>query len=126
MPLVILLIFVALGTPVHAQDAISTFPQFCEAWMEKLQARETRNLTNIKWETAADGVSGTYIGYSQEHTCATKNGTHSVQVGKITYRQVRYEKHGVSVDEALNRAAQPLDITEITEIFRYSDGRWVY
>jgi len=123
----IMLAVLAVSGAAYAQDAAAgAFPQFCEEWMQKLAAREQRNVANIKWAEAADGVSGEYIGYGQEHTCVTKTGTQSVPVGKITYREVRYEKHGGSVSDAEKNPPQAVETTEITEIFRYSAGKWIY
>ena len=125
---IVLCILLAVGTTARAQDAAvaSAFEGFCIEWMHKLEAREQANVTHIKWETGADGVHGEYIGYTQEHTCTMKSGTGNVPVGKIIYREIRYEKRGSSVKEAEGSAAHPVETTEVTEIFRYEKGKWVY
>ena len=102
------------------------FKAFCEEWMGKLAARERDNVTNIQWETRADGVIGGYTAYSTEHTCVMKDGTGDVPVGKITYREYRYEKRGTSIPEAKASPPHPVETTEVTEIFRYSEGKWIY
>ncbi len=107
-------------------DAASAFPSFCEEWMHKLEEREENNVTHIKWETNSDGVLGVYVGYTHEHTCNLKDGTGHVPVGKIVYREIRYEKRGATVADAERSEAQPSEITEVTEIFRYSNGKWIY
>jgi hypothetical protein len=117
---------VALCVPVYAQDAEAAFRNFCEEWMQKLAAREHDNVASIKWQQDAYGVQGGYIGYTQEHTCLTKAGTASVPVGEIIYREIRYEKHGASIPEAERSVAHPVATTEITEIFRFAGGRWIY
>jgi hypothetical protein len=107
-------------------DVEGQFKAFCEEWMGKLAARERDNVGNMHWETRADGVVGSYTAYSQEHTCVLKDGTDSVPVGKITYREYLYEKRGPSLPEAKASPPHPVETTEVTEIFRYSDGHWIY
>lgn len=114
------------GSAVAAEDARTAFPKFCEEWMEKLAAREKRNVTLIKWEGQADNVFGTYVGYSHQHTCTIKDDNGQVPVGKITYLEVRYEKRGNTREEAESNPAKPLETTEVTEIFRFSQGKWIY
>jgi hypothetical protein len=121
--LALLIAPVAAETPDTAKSA---FPKFCEEWMEKLEAREKRNVTLIKWEEQADAVWGTYVGYSKQHNCILKDGDPTVPVGKITYLEVRYEKRGTTREEADRNPAKPLETTEETEIFRFAKGAWIY
>jgi len=117
----------AATSPARDPQLVETqFKAFCEEWMGKLAARERDNVNNIQWETRADGVIGAYTAYSTEHTCVTKDGTGDVPVGKITYREYRYEKRGSSIPEAKASAANPVETTEVTEIFRYNAGKWIY
>jgi len=131
MRLVLLFVLIVLNAPAlstraHAEDADSAFPQFCEQWMEKLVQREEHNVAHIQWEQHGDGVTGSYIGYTRQHTCMTKNGTHATPVGKISYQEIKYEKHGTTAAEAELAPAQPVRTSRVTEIFRYSDGKWIY
>jgi len=109
----------------QAGDAASTFDAFCAEWMGKLAARERHNVSHIKWDTRPEGVKGEYVGYTTEHTCVLKDSA-KVPVGKIVYREVRYEKRGGTISEAEHSTAQAVEVTEVTEIFRYSGGKWVY
>jgi hypothetical protein len=116
---------VLFNTAALAEDVAKAFDVFCEEWMGKLAARERHNVTHIKWDARPEGVKGEYVGYTREHTCTLKAVT-KVPVGKIIYREVRYEKRGDSIPEAEQSPAQPVETTEVTEIFRYSAGKWVY
>jgi len=116
---------VLLGASALAEDPASAFNHFCEEWMGKLAAREEHNVTHIKWDTKSEGVKGEYVGYTKEHTCTTKNAS-AVPIGKIIYREVRYQKQGGSIPEAEKSSARPIETTEVTEIFRYAKGKWVY
>jgi len=119
-------VLICLASAACAQDVATAFEGFCGEWMHKLEEREQANVTHIKWESNADGVQGAYVGYTHEHTCVMKDGTNSVPIGKINYREVRYEKRGGSIAEAEQSPPRPIEITEVTEIFRYSKGKWVY
>lgn len=126
MRLFVLLVLLMVTTAARAEDAADSFPQFCDEWIEKLAARERDNVAHIKWESEGSTVKGKYIGYTHEHTCVTKMGSQSTPVGKITYREIKYEKLGPTVEEAEHTAARPVEVTEITEIFRYAEGKWIY
>jgi len=106
------------------EEIAAAFATFCEEWMERLAARERDNLQHIKWETTGDGAHGSYTGYSHEHTCTQTDGTEHVPVGRIKYRELLYEKRGTSPSEAENSAPQTVEVYEVTEIFRYSNGKW--
>ena len=125
----ILLSLVCVGlvsSMAFAGDAASAFPTFCEEWMGKLAARERDNVSHIKWDKLPEGVKGEYVGYfTKDHTCTTKELS-GVPVGKIIYREIRYEKRGDTVADAEKSAPRAIDATEVTEIFRYANGKWIY
>jgi len=110
----------------EATLAALAFQQFCNDWLEKLVRREEQNVANIQWVTTEIGVRGTYTGYSRRGQCETKRGTDSVPVGKLTYKQIEYEKKGPTLDLAEISPARPLSVAEVVEIFHYAGGRWVY
>src|SRR5438034_513524 len=114
MRLLLLLILLAVTTAARAQDADGSFPQFCDEWIEKLAIREHDNVAHIKWESQGSVVKGAYIGYTHEHTCISKMGTQSTPVGKITYREIKWEKLGPTIEEAEHNPARPVETTEIT------------
>ncbi|MBI4515499.1 MAG: hypothetical protein HY699_06765 [Deltaproteobacteria bacterium] len=104
------------------------FQTFCASWMDKLAVRERDNLRQIRWVASGDGVEGEYVGYSQEHTCELKSLSEpkATPVGKIKYQELRYQKRGASASEAEAAAPRALEATEVTEIFQYKKGKWVY
>jgi len=122
-----LLALLVVTSVARAEDpAAASFPQFCDEWADKLAARERDNVAHIQWEAEDGVVKGDYLGYTREHTCLTKIGTQSTPVGKIIYREIKYEKVGSTVEEAEQTEARAVDVTEITEIFRYAGGKWLY
>lgn len=114
------------GLSALAEGARDSFPRFCEEWMSKLAERERRNASAIRWTEENGTIRGTYLGYSSQHSCTYKEGSDATPLGKITYLEVRYEKRGSSREEAERNPPQPIETTEVTEIFRYANGRWVY
>lgn len=99
---------------------------FCDEVMHKLQLRERDNLSHIKWDSGADGVQGTFTGYSEEHTCKMVEGTEKDPVAKILYRELRYKKHGATIAEAEQSTPEPVEIFEVQEIFHFLKGKWDY
>jgi len=116
----------AAPKPSTMQGATESFEPFCLEWMQKLAVRERDNVAHIKWETNADGVHGSYTGYNQEHTCIVTEGTQKVPIGTIKYREVRYEKRGPSNAAAEQSQPQAVELFDVTEIFRYTKGKWDY
>jgi hypothetical protein len=123
--LVALCCAVLWSTAAMAGDVASQFDSFCLEWMGKLAARQEHNMAHIKWDTKPDGVKGEYVGYTTEHTCTLKNET-QVPIGKIVYREIVFQKSGGTISEAEKSTAQAIETTEVTEIFRYAAGKWVY
>lgn len=116
-------VFPAFARNEHAKES---FPQFCEEWMAKLADRERKNLASVRWVEKDGVVSASYIGYSRQHSCVFKEGSDATPLGKITYLEVRYEKQGASREEAERNPPRAVETTEVTEIFRYANGKWAY
>lgn len=102
------------------------FKIFCTEWGKKLHEREVFNIKQIKWDSGQNWVQGTYIGYSDPLSCAVEADSGVVPVGKIIYHEFVYEKRGASVPEAEREPGKAVDTTEVTEIFRYQNGKWIY
>jgi len=108
-------------------DAEADFPAFCASWMQLVSARESNNRHAIQWRRDQTGFAGEYVGYGAAQRCEVKTGTPTgIPVGKLVYREFRYRQSGPSVDAAAQSPPVVVDVTEITEIFRYTAGKWVY
>lgn len=117
----------------HASQAVDPqieekFKAFCAEWMKKLVVREVDNRAAIKWENGPDGVKGEFVGYGTENVCEVKEPASkgATPVGTIKYRELRYRKVGATKEEAAKGADTAIEATEVTEIFRYTGGKWVY
>lgn len=107
-------------------DLDDSFKVFCGEWGKKLHEREIFNIKQIKWDTGQNWVQGTYVGYSEPKSCMVEPDSGPVPVGKIIYHEFVYEKRGGTVPEAESGAGKAVETTEVTEIFRYTNGKWVY
>jgi len=117
------------GTTGVAEDTVAAkFKTFCSAWMQKLAAREDYNRALIAWQVGPDGVRGEFVGYSAEHDCKLVRPTSAkgTPVGKIIYREMRYRQTGRSTAQAAESKPRIVELTEVTEIFRYAGGKWIY
>jgi len=105
-----------------------TFKAFCAEWMQKLAVRERDNRAAIKWVNSPDGVSGEFVGYSTDNVCEVKEPVSpgATPVGTIQYRELRYRKVGPTKEEAAKSPDTAIEATEVTEIFRFAAGKWVY
>ncbi len=100
---------------------------FCKKWMGFLEARERDNRRQVKWQKKDNGVIGQFVGYSKEYDCTLKErSSNGTPVATIVYRELIYEQSGNSPQEATVSEARVIDMTSVTEIFRYSKGEWVY
>jgi hypothetical protein len=114
----------AAAKPKASPD--EAFKAFCTEWGRKLHERELFNMKQIKWDTGQNWVQGTYVGYSEPLSCAVEPDSGTVPVGKIIYHEFVYEKRAGTVPEAERVAGKAVETTEVTEIFRYQNGKWVY
>jgi hypothetical protein len=100
---------------------------FCVKWMGFLETRERDNRKGIKWEKDGAGVTGHYVGYSKEYDCTLKErSSNGTPVATIQYKELLYQQAGPSQKEAEQAAPTVVETTEVTEIFRYDKGQWVY
>ena len=93
-----------------------------------LEQRERDNRAAIRWESGPNGVRGEFVGYSKEHSCVLKEAKAATKtrIARIKYQQYRYRHTGNSASDALSREPRVIEITKVTEIFRYTNGKWVY
>jgi hypothetical protein len=109
------------------QKIAADLTAFCKKWMGFLATRERDNKKGVKWQPHPDGVKGQYVGYSTDYDCTMKErSSNGTPVATIVYREYVYEAVGATQDAALAAAPTQVDATEVTEIFRYTKGEWVY
>ena len=116
------------GVPTQSDEQIADqLKAFCVKWMGFLETRERDNKKAIKWEKQSSGVAGHYVGYSKDYDCTMKErASNGTPVATIGYKEYTYEKIGSSQSEAEQADPKVVDATEVTEIFRYNKGQWIY
>jgi hypothetical protein len=118
----------ASGAPAVSDEKIADdLKQFCKKWMGFLETRERDNRRGVKWQNAGGTVKGQYVGYSTDYDCTMKErSSNGTPVATIVYKEYLYETSGPSQDAALAATPTVVEATEVTEIFRYTKGEWVY
>ena len=110
----------------QASGNVHAFDAFCDIWMQKLQDRAAFNRGRIEWKNEGDTVVGEHVTYGKDRVCVTRSDPGKEPIGKITYREVRYRRRGPTPDEALAAPGTVVERFDVTEIFRFADGRWQY
>lgn len=105
----------------------TTFAEFCRGWIDKLRERERHNLAQVKWEALGDGVVAEYVGYDTNNVGPQSvHHVESTPIGKLVYLEYKLRRAGKSKEEALSHEPEVVERTEVTEIFRFDRGSWVY
>jgi hypothetical protein len=108
-------------------DAAKKFETFCGSWLNKLRERERFNKTKIAWQKQASGVVGEYVGYDTEtYRMMPPADVKQIPVGRLVYMELRLRVAGESEAAALKQKPEIIERTEVTELFRYDRGNWVY
>jgi hypothetical protein len=111
----------------RSADAARKFESFCGSWLDKLRERERFNRTRIEWRRESTGVVGEYVGYdTKTYRMLPPADVQESPVGKLVYMELRLRVSGESEAAALKSGPQVIEQTEVTELFRYDRGAWVY
>jgi hypothetical protein len=103
------------------------FDVFVASWMEKLRERERHNVKKIAWHPGGSGVEGIYVGYdTTNYQILPVSNLETTPIGKLVYMELKLRRAGSTQDEALSREPQIIERVQVTEIFRYHRGEWVY
>ena len=104
-----------------------TFAEFCATWVEKLRERERHNLSSVKWEPVGENVVAEYVGYDTNNIGPqTVAHVDTTPIGKLIYLELKLRRTGKSKEDALTRDPEIVERTEVTELFRFNNGVWVY
>lgn len=109
------------------QELKATFKTFIESWMEKLRARERHNIATIEWKPGSSGVVGEYVGYdTSSYQIAGISNPDAAPIGRVVYMELKLRLSGASEVDALAQKPEIVEQTEVTELFRFDRGSWVY
>ena len=92
--------------------------------MGQLQTAQEQSLAGMRWQQDAIGTRGEFVGYAPDYECTLSTPVKTVPVGRMRYREIRFEKRGESVDDAMRAEPAPLSIEDVTQVLVYRDGYW--
>ena len=118
----------AASSPASTPEQLKTeFKTFCDGWMAKLRERERNNIAKIEWKPGERGVVGEYVGYDTEtFTVGDITNPETQPIGRVIYMELKMRLSGTSDVDALAQKPEIVERTEVTELFRYERGAWVY
>ncbi len=103
------------------------FETFASSWMEKLRERERFNVSKVKWRPVDGGVEAVYIGYDTANVrILPLSNVETNPIGKLVYLELKLRLVGGDEDAARARQPEIVERVEVTELFRYDRGKWVY
>jgi hypothetical protein len=109
--------------------ALAAFDTFTIEWMKKLaQTEEFQRTTKVKVTQSAEGFLAEYIGYFP-HRYITIKKTESKDtpfVGILTYYEKTMRCTGKTKEEAIQGPFEPVGQQQVSEIFRFTKGKWAY
>ena len=109
------------------EEIKTKFKTFCDGWMEKLRERERNNVAHIEWKPGGTGVVGEYVGYdTQNFTVGDITNADTKPIGRVIYMELKMRLSGSSQVDALAQKPEIVERTEVTELFRFERGNWVY
>jgi len=109
------------------EELKTKFKTFCDGWMEKLRERERNNIAHIEWKPGDRGVFGEYVGYDTTTFQIPEISNPDKQpIGRVIYMELKLRVSGTSDVDALAQKPEIVERTEVTELFRFERGSWVY
>jgi hypothetical protein len=109
--------------PDAQNRAQAAFEQFAADWMTKVRALEAHNRANPQVQSGASEPVVTYRGYAEGYALELRPTGHAKApwVGLLRYTELLYSCRSVAADDCSVASTVP-----VTEIFRYTNGRWAY
>lgn len=112
-----------------SEEKIKTmYDVFISDWMSKLDKISKTNMEKVAFNSDPDGYAGKYILYGPDKDFWVKKTDSSLttHVGYLKYKQKVYEKKGKTMTDAQNCAPCLVQENNVTEIFRFTNGKWIY
>jgi len=124
-----------LSLPIYAaaiedSDVEKAFVKFQQEWIEKLNQHGKYGKKHIEVKEDKDhkGYIASYLELSDpfEYRIKKTGQKGSPYVGVMRYKRMEYSSTGKTREEASNGQFQCKRQLTVTEIFRFSGGKWVY
>lgn len=113
---------------VSEDVALSAFDTFTIEWMKKLEQTEEFRRTQAQISQSPDGFSAEYTGYLPHRYIHVKKteATDTPYVGILTYYERKLRCNAKTKDEAIKGPFDQVETNQVSEIFRFTKGKWVY
>lgn len=117
-----------LAALVSEDVALEAFDAFTIEWMKKLKQTEEFRRTQARISQLPDGFSAEYTGYLPHRYIHVKKteATDTPYVGILTYYERTFRCNAKTKDEAVKGPFEQTETTQVSEIFRFTKGKWVY
>jgi hypothetical protein len=117
----------AASVQATPEELKTKFQTFCDGWMGKLRERERNNIAHIDWKRDTSGVVGEYVGYDTTNiTIPDITNPDKQPIARVVYMELKLRLSGTSDVDALAKKPEIVERTEVTELFRFDHGDWVY
>ncbi len=105
------------------ESALSSFSEFAQKWMAKMESREARNRENPTVRPGASQNLVTYRGFGEDYSVELRPTGHPSApfIGILRYSEQVYSCREATASNCSVASSGP-----VTEIFRYQGGRWIY
>lgn len=115
-------------THIDEDVALAAFDTFTIEWMKKLEQTEEFQRTQARISQSPDGFSAEYTGYLPHRYIHVKKteATDTPYVGILTYYERRFRCSAKTKDDALKGPFEQVETSQVSEIFRFTKGKWVY
>ena len=119
---------VAAAKAAEETSALRGFEVFVNGWMEKLALVCEENSRGLKLTASKEGFSGEYVCYGPENRFWIKKTESPLTpyLGFLNYPEKRIIKKGRTFREVNLDPGQVASQIPVTEIFRFTEGHWVY
>jgi hypothetical protein len=114
---------------ITQDHALASFETFTVEWMTKLaQTEEFQRTQRMQVNQASEGFTAEYIGYlPQRYIVVKKTASKDTPfVGILTYYEKILRCVGKTKEEATKGPVNQADTRQVSEIFRFTKGKWVY
>jgi len=116
---------------IEDADVEKAFVKFQREWIEKLNHHGKYGRNHIEVKQAQDQKGGYIASYLElsdpfEYRVKKTGQKGSPYVGVMRYKRMEYSSTGKTREEASNGNFECKRQLTVTEIFRFSGGKWVY
>ena len=119
----------ALSVGAEVEDqARASFEVFTRKWMQKLSKTEDFLKKRMQIRQTQEGFVAEYTGYLPHRYTRIKltQSEATPFVGILTYYKKTMRSVGKTKNQAINGLFEHAETSQVSEIFRYTKGEWVY